>query len=297
VKATIALAKLVRDRQPKLFDFVLNNRDKHKLAAQLNVRAAKPLLHVSARYPARLGCIAAVVPLAMHPDNRNGVIVYDLRTDPTPLLTMSPEEIRMRLYTPVADLPEGVERVPLKVVHVNRAPVVVPMGTITEAAREQWQMDAQAEQRHLETLRTGPGLAEKLAEVFTAGDRFPPQTDPDRDLYGGFLSDDDRRRCERVRHTAVDELTSLHPGFDAAKLEELLFRYRARNWPETLEGDERLRWEEFRRERLTEAGAGASIVLDDYRKQLSRLAVDGSLTHAQRAVVDALLDWPAELGL
>jgi len=297
VKATIALAKLVRDRQPKLFDFVLNNRDKHKLAAQLNVRAAKPVLHVSARYPARLGCIAAVVPLAMHPDNRNGVIVYDLRTDPTPLLTMSPEEIRMRLYTPVADLPEGVERVPLKVVHVNRAPVVVPMGTITEAAREQWQMDAQAEQRHLETLRTGPGLAEKLAEVFTAGDRFPPQTDPDRDLYGGFLSDDDRRRCERVRHTAVDELTSLHPGFDAAKLEELLFRYRARNWPETLEGDERLRWEEFRRERLTEAGAGASIVLDDYRKQLSRLAVDGSLTHAQRAVVDALLDWPAELGL
>jgi exodeoxyribonuclease-1 len=297
VKATIAVAKLIRDRQPRLFDFVFNNRDKHKLAGQLNVRAGQPVLHVSARYPARLGCIAAVAPVAMHPVNRNGVIVYDLRSDPGPLLAMSADEIRARLYTATADLPEGAERIPLKVVHLNRAPVIVPMGTITDAAREQWQMDAQAEKRHLEALRSAPGLAGKLAEVFGAGEHFPPQSDPDRDLYGGFLSDDDRRRCEQVRRATADELAALHPGFDAPKLAELLFRYRARNWPETLKREERLRWEEFRRERLTEAGAGANIVLDDYRKQLSRLAVDASLTPDQRAVVDALIEWPLELGL
>jgi exodeoxyribonuclease-1 len=297
VKATIAVAKLIRDRQPRLFDFVFNNRDKHKLAAQLNVRAVQPVLHVSARYPARLGCIAAVAPVAMHPVNRNGVIVYDLRSDPGPLLAMSADEIRARLYTATADLPEGTERIPLKVVHLNRAPVIVPMGTITDAARDQWQMDAQAEKRHLEALRSAPGLAGKLAEVFGAGEQFPPQSDPDRDLYGGFLSDDDRRRCEQVRRATADELAALHPGFDAPKLEELLFRYRARNWPETLKREERLRWEEFRRERMTEAGAGANIVLDDYRRQLSRLAADASLTPGQRAVVDALIEWPLELGL
>jgi len=297
VKATIAVAKLIRDRQPRLFDFVFNNRDKHKLAAQLNVRAGQPVLHVSARYPARLGCIAAVAPVAMHPVNRNGVIVYDLRSDPGTLLAMSADEIRARLYTATADLPEGTERIPLKVVHLNRAPVIVPMGTVTHAAREQWQMDAQAEKRHLEALRSAPGLAGKLAEVFGAGEQFPPQSDPDRGLYGGFLSDDDRRRCEQVRHATADELGSMHPGFDAAKLDELLFRYRARNWPESLKQEERLRWEEFRRERLTQAGAGATIVLDDYRKQLSRLAVDASLSPDQRAVVDALIEWPLELGL
>jgi len=297
VKATIALARLIRERQPRLFDFVFNNRDKRKLATQLNVRLGQPVLHVSARYPARLGCIAAVVPLAMHPVDRNGVIVYDLRSDPAPMLEMSAEEIRARLYTASVDLPEGVERIPLKVVHINRAPVIVPMGTLTDAARERWQMDAQAEQRHLEALRSAPGLAARLAQVFDARDAFPPQTDPDRDLYGGFLSDDDRRRCEQVRRASPDQLASLHPAFDAPKLEELLFRYRARNWPETLNREERLRWEEFRHERLTRAGAGASIVLDDYRKLLSRLAVDVSLSAAQRTVVDALLDWPAELGL
>ena len=126
VRATIALARLVRERQPRLFDFVFNNRDKHRLATQLNVRASGPMLHVSSRYPARLGCIAAVLPLAMHPVNRNGVVVYDLGVDPQPLLTMSAEEIRTRLYTATADLPEGSERIPLKVVHLNRAPVIVP---------------------------------------------------------------------------------------------------------------------------------------------------------------------------
>ena len=297
VKATIALAKLVRDRQPRLFDFVFNNRDKHKLAAQLNMRAGQPVLHVSARYPARLGCIAAVAPVAMHPVNRNGVIVYDLRSDPGPMLAMSADEIRARLYTATADLPEGTERIPLKVVHLNRAPVIVPMGTITDAAREQWQMDAGAEKRHLAALRSAPELSGKLAEVFGAGEPFPPQSDPDRDLYGGFLSDDDRRRCEQVRRTTAEELAALQPGFDAGKLDELLFRYRARNWPETLKREERLRWEEFRHERLTRPGAGATLVLDDYRKQLSRLAIDASLLPQQRAVVDALIEWPLEIGL
>ncbi len=297
VHATIAIARLIREHQPKLFDFAFNNRDKRQLAAQLNVRAAQPVLHVSARYPARLGCIAVVVPLAMEPVNRNGIIVYDLRTDPTPLLTLSVEEIRARLFTSRADLPEGVERIPLKVVHVNRAPVIVPLSTLTEAAREQWQMDAAAEARHLEALRNAAGLADKLTAVFDGRDRFAAQSDPDRDLYGGFLSDMDRRRCAQVRATPVDELATLELAFDAPKLHELLFRYRARNWLQSLSGEERLRWQDFRCARLTEPDAGASIVLDDYRRQLSRLAVDTGLSTEQRAVLDALLDWPAKLGI
>jgi exodeoxyribonuclease-1 len=297
VRATIAIARLLRERQPRLFDFVLHNRDKHKLARQLNVRAATPVLHVSSRYPARNGCIAAVLPLAMHPTNRNGVVVYDLRVDPTPLLTLPADAIRTRLYTPVAELPEGTERIPLKVVHLNRAPVIVPMGTLTVQAREAWGMDADAEARHREMLTASPGLAEKVVEVFAGAAPFPARQDPDLDLYGGFLSDRDRALCERVRATPPDELGHARFPFEADKLDEMLFRYRARNWPHSLNGDERRRWDAYRRRRLTEPGAGGSIVLDEYRRRLSRLAVDSALTPAQRAVVDALLDWPAELGL
>ena len=297
VRATIAIARLLREKQPRLFDYVLNRRDKRLLANELDVRQMRPVLHVSSRYPARLGCIATVVPLARHPVNNNGVIVFDLRHDPGPLLALSVEEIRQRLFVPAAELPEGQERIPLKVVHVNRAPIIVPMTTMTEAARESWQMDASAEQRHLQQLQAASAIAEKIAAVYAEVASPGGGSDPDHDLYGGFLSDSDRRRCERVRQTPAESLAALDPGFEDAKLDELLFRYRARNWPDTLDVGERKRWDSYRRSRLVEPDGGGSIALAAYRRQLSRLAVDLSLTPKQREVVDNLIDWPAELGV
>lgn len=296
VRATIALAKLVREKQPKLYDYVFSHRDKHALMAMLDVQRKQPVLHVSGKYPASLGHIAAVVPLAMHPQNRNEVIVYDLRADPAALLALSADEIRERLYTRSEDLPPGESRIALKTIRLNRAPVLVPMNTLTDEARQTWQMDVAQEAEHLAVLQHASGLEQKLAAVFRQ-EAFEPCNDPDQDLYGGFLSDADRRRCEEVRSADPETLKHLHPAFEAAKLHELLFRYRARNWPQTLDTAERARWESFRRERLTNPDAGASITLADYRKELSRLAIDTALPADRRAVVDALIDWPAQLGL
>lgn len=296
VNATIALAKLVRTAQPKLFDYVFANRSKQALSGMLNVRGNRPVLHVSSRYPSRLGCIAAVLPLAMHPTNRNGIIVYDLRHEPSALLSLDAEAIRERLYTRTEDLPEGVERIAIKTLHINRAPVVVPMNTLTGEAREQWQMDAEREQRHLQVLlEARPQLQHKLHQVFSA-DGFPAQSDPDRDLYGGFLSDQDKRLCEAVRRAAPQDLAGLQLPFEAPKLAELLFRYRARNWPETLSRAERERWDAFRLQRIQDENGGASITLKTYRKELSRLAVDTSLDPHRRQVVDELIDWPEIIG-
>ena len=296
VHATIALARLVRERQPRLFDYVFSHRDKRSLAAMLDPGARQPVLHVSARYPARLGCIAAVLPLAMHPRNRNSVIVFDLRADPAPLLELDAETLRERLYTRSEDLPEGVERLALKEVHINKAPVVVPMSTLTDAARARWQMDAETEQRHLRTLLAHrAALQAKLAELYA--EREYPARDPDLDLYGGFLSDADRRRCEQVRRAAPAELAGLRLDFEAPKLHELLFRYRARNWPETLNAEERARWDAWRRARVRDPEGPSSITLDRYRRELAALAADAGLAPDRRRVVDELIDWPARVGL
>jgi exodeoxyribonuclease-1 len=296
VRATIALAKLLKQKQPRLFDYVFKHHDKKHLATMLNVRVTQPVLHVSSRYPARLGCIAMVLPLAWHPRNRNAVAVYDLRQDPHDLLTLDAEQIRERLYTRTEDLPEGVERIPLKLVHTNRAPVVVPANTLTDSVREQWQMDAGLEQKHLQVLLAErENLQVKLAEVYNDSFDNVPR-DPDFALYGGgFLSDDDKQRCAQVRQTEPEDLAKQHFHFDDAKLHEMLFRYRARNWPETLDKGEQAEWQSFCHQRLADAKAGGSIVLADYRKELSRLAVDPELTDAQRELVNQLLDWPNQL--
>ena len=75
----------------------------------------------------------------------------------------------------------------------------------------------------------------------------------------------------------------------------MLFRYRARNWPQTLSAQERARWDAWRRARVRDPASG--ITLADYRKQVARLAIDPRLTAEQRAVVSALADWPTEIGL
>ncbi len=296
VKATIELARLLKARQPRLFDFVFRHRDKEWLARQLNLREQRPVVHVSDKYPARLGCIAVVVPLAWHPVNRNGVIVYDLRVDPAPLLELTVEEIHQRLYTPTAELPEGEARIPLKVVSINHAPVVVPLNTLTGEAREKWALDEERELRHLQLIRENAALIEKKVTAVFAEPGFEPSPDPDQSLYDGFLSDHDRRLCERVRATPPEKLAGLQLPFESPKLHELLFRYRARNWPHTLSREERARWDEYRRHRLTSPEGGSSITLDQYRRELAKLAVDPTLSAGQRAVVDALIEWPAEIG-
>ncbi|MCG8428328.1 MAG: exodeoxyribonuclease I, partial [Chromatiales bacterium] len=141
VYATIAMAKLVKEKQPRLFDYAFQLRDKRKVSGLIDPQKMEPVLHVSSMFPAQLGCISMVVPLTWHPANSNGIIVYDLRHDPTPLIELDEAEIHKRMFTPTSELPEGVERIPLKTVHINKSPVIAPLNTLTDEMAEQWQLN------------------------------------------------------------------------------------------------------------------------------------------------------------
>ena len=165
-----------------------------------------------------------------------------------PFLDLSVEELHQRLFTPAKELPEGVERVPLKMVHLNKSPVVVPMNTLTSEAAERWQIDVAVGQKHAEVLQQVPAFEEKVRQAHTL-QQFAPVTDPDQDLYGGFFNDHDRKQIDVVRDTKAEGLAGLQLTFKDRRLPEMLFRYRARNWPETLSSDDQVRWNEFRRKR------------------------------------------------
>lgn len=297
VYATIAMAKLIKERQPRLFEHQLKMRDKRMVAERLNVTAKQPVLHVSSKYPAKNGCIAMVVPLAYHPVNRNAVVVYDLRVDPAPLLELGVDEIKRRVFTAQADLPEGVERIPLKEVHINKCPVVVPMNTLTDAAAAEWGIDVAVAEGYMERLRRAR-LDAKIRLIYS-GQEFAPINDPDQSLYGGgFFSDADRSKMEYVRTTPPEELAGLDLAFDDGRLPEMLFRYRARNWPEYLSPVERRRWDGFRMDRLTNPQADVGITLDDYRSRLARMMIDPDLGERERGILSELADWPEQgLGL
>ena len=124
VIATIEFAKLIKQKQPKLYDYVYQLRNKRAVQSEIDMVTRKPVLHVSMMYPATQGCLALVMPLCPHPTNNNGIIVYDLREDPESWASLSVEEIRKRIFTARDDMEQGVERIGLKTIHINKCPVI-----------------------------------------------------------------------------------------------------------------------------------------------------------------------------
>lgn len=295
VYATIAVAKLIKEKQPKLYDYILNNKQKHKVAQLLNTVKPQPVLHTSGMYSSEICNSAMIYPLAQHPVNKNGVIVYDLRYDPQALIDMDASAIRENIYTPRDELPENVERIPVKTVHINKCPVVVPLNTLDDASAERIHINRQQHQQHLEKLQQASGLAKKVQDVFKENN-FEPISDPDQSLYsGGFFSNEDRQRMEQIRQTPASELAQLQMNFDDERIPELLFRYRARNFPASLSAEEQQQWQSYRKRRLTTTDGGGSITLESYMKRLDELMQSDVTSQDNMKLLNELKEYGQQL--
>ena len=301
VEATLALARLLRQHQPRLYDWHFALRDKKRVASILAqaLPEMSPLLHVSGRYPATRGCLAMVAPIAEHPDRTGTFIVADLGVDPHSWMQLESGDLVERLFTRRADLPENVEYPPIKQVHGNKSPFLAPPSVLQGVDTTRIALDVDACMRNLETLRACDGLRERVRSAFASRtDAWPVRTDPECMLYAGFPSPADKRRFEAVRGTPPGKLSAL--TFDDPRYTELLFRYRARNWPDTLDTSERARWHEFVRAKLTRETEITTLTLADYRATIARLRAEKPPGTAQ-AILDRLQAWgetvAAEFGL
>ncbi len=289
MRATVALARLVKACQPKLWDFCLRLRRKDAVQAEIGVASPKPFLHISGMYPPERGCLAVVWPLATHPTNKNELIVWDLAFDPAELPGLDADAIRLRMFTRQDELPQGVTRLPIKTIHINKSPIVIgKLKTLSEAQAAQWGLDVAQALRHAEIAARAPSFArERWAEVFA---RAKPERAPDvdEDLYGGFIGHDDRRVLERLRRMPADRLAAARSGFEDARLEELVFRYRARNFAHTLSDAERARWAAHCSERLHQGLAGART-LTAFFERIDTLAE--SADERGQAILGGLVDY------
>ncbi len=295
VHATVGLARRFRQAQPRLWQYALKLRDKKFAATLLDTVALTPVLHISQRYPASRLCAAPVLPLARHPRFDNRVIVFDLEGDADALLTLDAEGIADRLYTPAADLPPGEQRIPLKEVHLNKSPALVAWPHLREEDFARLRIDRRATEAAAERLRPfAAELAEKLRQVF-AGERAFETPDADASVYDGFITDGDKRRLAEVRATPPGHLDKREFGFKDARLPELLFRYRARNWPQTLSASERVRWDEYRRGRLGRDAGLSELTFEDYFAQIAALRLANAEDANKQTLLDHLDAWGNDL--
>ncbi|MEQ5073415.1 exodeoxyribonuclease I [Providencia alcalifaciens] len=264
VLATINMAKLLKQAQPPMFDYFYQLRNKNKVNQLIDIVDMTPLVHVSGMFGALRSYVSLVTPLAWHPENKNAVIMCDLSGDMSPLLTLSADELRERLYTPKAELGDDLP-VPIKLVHINKCPILAPINTLRTVDAERTGLDRDLCMRNLELLRKNPDVRNKLIELFSVGQQFEESNDVDSQIYNGFFSPSDRSTMDIIRETAPQNLPALDLSFEDKRMKELFFRYKARNYPSTLSYDEQQRWLQHRRDYFTEAR------LTDYLQQIQLL--------------------------
>ena len=236
----------------------------------------QPLVYSSGKYSNDYQKTAVVVPVVSHPQGR-GVYVYDLRHDPTQFINLPPPELVERWkYNPdnSAD-----SRLPLKLLQFNRCPAIAPLGVVDEASWQRLGVDLETVQRHMKLVKASAPFADNILEAVALMDKsreshYPPETDPDRQLYNGFVSDADKLTLRAIRAARPDEINHLGERLKDERLRALVPRYKARNYPASLDDSERQAWEAFCRQRLFDGGQQSALA--QYFAKLQQLAATAS---------------------
>ncbi|WP_194435090.1 exodeoxyribonuclease I [Vibrio fluminensis] len=264
VIATIEMAKKVKAAQPKLFDYFLSMRHKRKLNELIDIVNMTPLMHVSGMLGKECHYTSWIVPVAWHPTNQNAVITVDLAKDPQAILDLDADALRERLYTKRSDLAEDELPVPVKLVHINKCPILAPAKTLTAENAEKIGINREQCLENLQRLRQHPEIREKLIALFAVEREFENSSDVDSQLYDNFFSPSDRAAMDIIRQTPAEQLADLDISFSDPRIEPLLFRYRARNFPWTLSEQEQQKWMNHSRDYFQSR-------IDDYMINLENL--------------------------
>ena len=282
VTALIAVTKLIKQKQPQLYDYLLKMRDKKVVQQLVNVDGKKPFVYASGRYDKEFAKTTVAFPLTT---SRNGsVVVYDLRYDPTPFVELSTEELSKKIFASWEDRQaKDFVKLPVKELQYNRCPAVAPLGVLEQG--DGWQkisLDLKTVQKHQNILLNHPDFAEKLRTIFENKPAFKKLPDPEAQLYDGFLHDRDRLRVEAVRNADERELADFHPEFQDERLAPLLLHYKARNFPRSLSEDDLTQWEAWRARHL-------QAQLPQFMASLQRLA--STATDEQQFILQELQLW------
>lgn len=282
VTALIAVTKLIKQKQPQLYDYLLKMRDKKVVQQLVNVDDKKPFVYASGRYDKEFAKTTVAFPLTT--SRNGGVVVYDLRYDPTPFVELSTEELSKKIFASWEERQaEDFVKLPVKELQYNRCPAVAPLGVLEQG--NGWQkisLDAKTVQKYQNILLKHPDFAEKLRTIFENKPAFKKLPDPEAQLYDGFLNDRDRIRVEAVRNADERELADFHPEFQDERLAPLLLHYKARNFPHSLSEDDLAQWEAWRAQHL-------QAQLPQFMASLQRLAP--TATDEQQFILQELQLW------
>lgn len=270
VWATIALAKKIKRAQPELFKYAFDLRLKASVDKKLDLSTRKPVLHISGRFPVDQGCMAVVSPIMRLPDNPNGVICFNLNQSPDLLQELTVEEIQQRLFSSRAQLEEqGIERLGIKVIHLNKSPMVVPVAMLTPEIANSFGHDIEKIRQHYDMIKKMPDISHKLLQVFQR--EYESDSDVDVMLYDGFIPNADRQKLNDIRQIPPFSQDISSFNLKDTRLPELIFRFWCRNWPDKIPESMSAEWLHHCEQSLTRSDYGSPRNIHEVEEKLLEL--------------------------
>lgn len=265
VEALIDVSRLIRDKQPQLYEYLLKMRDKNEVKKLVNLENKQPFVYVSGRFESEYNKATVAFPLT---SGKNGnVVIYDLRYDPAPFLNMDQKELAQKIFASWEDRQsDDYKKIPVKEMQYNRAPAVAPIGVLSQ--NDGWKkisLDEDTVLNNVSKLLSAPEFSENIRTLFESIEEYKKSPDPETQLYDGFVPEIDKMRIEAVRNASERELADFHPQFTDERLDSLLLHYKARNFPKSLAQDEVIAWERWRENKITSS-------LPVFVKSLKRLS-------------------------
>ncbi len=227
VRATIDVARLIKEKQPKLFSWALNHRSKREIAAAINVLGHIPFLHTCPLFVSENGNTHPLLPLFYEAEKSSALYCFDLTFD-------IPESAEGSYHD------NGIMRL-----MINRSPFIAPISVLTPGCEKRLGFTRAQILDKASKAIASPVLSResilKAREPFEEG----PQ-DPDLTMYSSFPSDHDKGVMASIRAMKPEEkLSKGEHLFEDDKYHKLLWRQVARNWPETLSAKDRESWRNF----------------------------------------------------
>ncbi len=285
VSATIAVAGLIKSKQPRLFDYLLKMR--HKKTIEQFVKTGHPFVYTSGKYSNLSEKTTVAVYFADNP--KSGCLVYDLRHDPTKWLKMTPEQ----LVDAWQWKPESDEvRLPIKTLQFNRCPAVAPLTVLDDESKQRIDIDSNKIDANLRKLNFNSSFKSNVLKAVVLLNQKQQEARQKEDnivdaqLYEGFFNDQDKASMYEVRQASETAIGSLSVNFIDKRLNELLPLYKARNFYNKISHEEIENWENYRSAKLLKGGESSRAFV--FYQKLNDLVNNPNLNKNQEYLLEEL---------
>lgn len=289
VDGLIDVARLLKEKQPQIFDYLFKIRSKNEVQKLVNLENPKPFVYTSGRFKVEFEKTTVAFPIA--PAKNQNVIVWDLRFSPEKFIDWSEDQILENITVDFETRSsDDFEPIAAKILQYNKCPAVAPMGVLTEENQQRLKIDLAEIQKNLDILRKNPHFAENLRSAFERrSEVFQDKSSaekpaPEARLFEGFVSRSDDIKIEAVRNSTDRELADFHPDFTDERLTDLLLHYKARSFPKSLSSQEKELWEEYRVKNLQK-------MMPNFMKEFQEIANNQNLNSQEEYILEEIKLW------